>query len=110
MGVQIPPGTPYIKTMEDFKSVSDIIDYTLKDAGLEKAVDLWKVYAVFKDIFKDGMIDNINVLGLRNGTLRLKVSSSVWAQELSFMEDGLINKINASLGSTAVKCIRIVEV
>ncbi len=99
-----------MRIMEDFKSVSDVIDYALKDAGLGKAVDLWKIYAVFKDIFKDGMVDNINILGLKNGLLRLKVSSSVWAQELSFMEEGLIDKINSSLGSNVVKCIRIVEV
>ena len=107
MGVQIPPGAPI---MSNVKSVSDIVDSTLKDAGLTKAVELWSIYKVFRDVFADEIADNMRILSLRNKTLKVKLPSSVWVQELSFFEDKLVEKINTAAGSEVVKNIKFTEV
>lgn len=39
---------------------------------------------------------------IRNRTLYLKVSSSIWMQQLQFMKAELIEKVNAALGKDAV--------
>ena len=96
--------------MDNVKEVADILDAALSDVGLERVVDLWKIRSALFEIFDKGFAENIKVAGLREGALTLLVPSSVWVQELSFMEKDIIIKINNILGGSFVKRIRFKEV
>ncbi len=96
--------------MDNIKSVSDIVDSALCDLGLEKAVELWKIRNAIFTIFDKGFSENIRVISLRDGVLTLAVPSSVWIQELSFMEQDIIIKINGFLKGKFVSRIKFKEV
>ncbi len=96
--------------MKEPYSVAEVVDSVLKDTGLGKAVELWSIYKVFQDIFAKEIADNMKIVGLSNGILKVRVPSSAWVQELSFFEDGIIKKIDESLGKNLIKRIRFTEV
>jgi len=96
--------------MKEPDSVAKVADSVLKDAGLGKAVELWSIYAVLKDIFAKEIVESMKIVSLSNGLLKIRVPSSSWAQELSFFEEKMIEKINVSVGKNLVKQIRFTEV
>jgi len=96
--------------MDNIKSVSDIIDVALEDLGLSRVVELWRIKSAIYAIFDEGFSKNIKVVSLRDGILTLIVPSSVWVQELSFMEQDIIIKVNDCLGGSFVKRIKFKEV
>ncbi len=96
--------------MKEPDSVAKIADSVLKDAGLGKAVELWSIYAVLKDIFAKEIVENMKIVSLSNGLLKIRVPSSSWAQELSFFEEKMVEKINESAGKSLVMQIRFTEV
>ncbi len=96
--------------MKELKSVAQVAESVLKDIGLKKAVELWNIYGIFKNIFASEIVDNIKIVGLSNGMLTVKVPSSVWVQELSFFESQIIKEIGESVGKNIVKRIKFTEV
>ncbi len=96
--------------MKEPDSVAQIIDSVLKDAGLEKAVELWSIYEIFQDMFAKEIVENMKILGLSNGILTIGVPSSVWVQELSFFEEKIIENVRKSLGNNLVERIKFTEV
>jgi hypothetical protein len=95
--------------MDSIKSVADILDDTMKDLGLQRAVDLWSIQDAIHVMFDNGFADNIRVLHIKGDVLTLLVPSSVWVQELSFMEKDILEKLNSILNSK-IKSIRFKEV
>ncbi|MEN6464202.1 MAG: DUF721 domain-containing protein [Syntrophaceae bacterium] len=82
--------------------VGDILQDTLKrrnipiDCRDQEIVTGWEK-TVGPVIFQQTRPEKI-----RNRTLYLKVSSSIWMQQLQFMKAELIEKVNAALGKEAV--------
>ncbi len=96
--------------MNELKSVSDVVDATLEDLGLRSALELWRVKCAIESIFDKGFSDNMRVIALQSGVLTILVPSSVWIQELSFLESDMIKKINKVLGGDIIDRIRFKEV
>jgi len=96
--------------MSEFVSVSDSIEDLFKDAKLGRAVDLWKVNNALKIVFDEKIKCEFKVLKFRNGLLIIEVSNSVWAQELSFMKNDIVSKLNDVLKGVVIDRIMFKEV
>ena len=72
------------------KSVGEVLD---QSARLSKGLSLnWYVW---KDVVGLRLAQRTRPMSLHDGTLTVKVSSSIWAQELSFLQDTLLHRLNA---------------
>lgn len=96
--------------MSEFVSVSDSIEDLFNDAKLSRAVDLWKVNNALKIVFDEKLNIKFKVLSFRKGLLIIEVPNSVWVQELSFMKNDIISKLNDALEGAAVDRIMFKEV
>ena len=91
-----------------FKKISDTIKdkYARKDE-LSRQLLIVRVFDIFKretaEIF--GEDAGVKPAALRNKVLRVETKSSVLANELRFHDQKILEKINRSLGSEAVKKI-----
>ncbi len=96
--------------MSKVVSIANIIESVFEDAGLSKAVNLLKINNAFDEIFDGDFRKNIRVLSLMNSILYIGVPGSVWIQELSFMKEDIISKLNTKLGQNSIKDIKFREV
>jgi len=96
--------------MSEFVSVSDSIEDLFNDVKLSRAVNLWKVRNALKIVFDEKLKCKFKVLNFRNGLLIIEVPNSVWAQELSFMKNDIISKLNDALEGIVVDRIMFKEV
>ncbi|MDR0977698.1 MAG: DUF721 domain-containing protein [Endomicrobium sp.] len=56
---------------------------------------------------KEVGIDDIEIIGYKNGTVFTKTQSSVAVSELNFRKKEIIKKLNQYIGSTKIKNIKI---
>ncbi len=104
MGVQIPPGTPMIKSIGQI-----IFDDLAKSGVFEKLTVSQCVYEVLKHVLGE-LSNHVKILGFRNGIITIGTPNSVFKQELSFMEDLIVNRVNEIMGEKIVKGIKFKEV
>ena len=96
--------------MSEFVSVSDSIEELFNNVKLSRAVDLWKIRNALKIVFDEKLKCKFKVLSFKNGILIIGVPNSVWAQELSFMKNDIISKLNDALEGIVVDRIMFKEV
>lgn len=72
------------------KSVGDVLD---QSARLSKSLAL--SWYVWKDVVGLRLAQRTRPLQLQSGTLTVRVSSSIWAQELSLLQETLIERLTA---------------
>jgi hypothetical protein len=87
------------------QKLSDILHHFLKKQNIilsfekQRLQEIWSI-AVGTQIAEQTSPDRLN-----KGTLSVKVSSSVWMQQLHFLKEEIINKINQQVGAEFIKNI-----
>ena len=64
------------------------------------------LYRLWQDAVGEAVARNASPALVRNGVLHVNVASSVWVQQLHFLRDMLLEKINAGLSGTKIHDIR----
>ncbi len=82
-----------------------VLDKSLKRLELAPRLDEYGVWPVWNDVVGQPIARNAQPEKIRNGTLFVKVSSSVWMQQLQFMKELITEKLNQRLGALVVKNI-----
>ena len=82
-----------------------VLDKSLKRLELAPRLDEYGVWPVCNDVVGQPIARNAQPEKIRNGTLFVKVSSSVWMQQLQFMKELITEKLNQRLGALVVKNI-----
>jgi predicted nucleic acid-binding Zn ribbon protein len=85
--------------------LGDVLDDSLKRLDLTPQLKAYGVWPVWNDVVGKLVARNAQPEKIRNGTLFVKVSSPVWMQQLQFMKDLLVEKINDRLHAKVVKNI-----
>ena len=85
--------------------LGDVLGKSLKRFELAPRLDEYGVWPVWNDVVGNPIARNAQPEKIRNGTLFVKVSSSVWMQQLQFMKELITEKLNHRLGSQVVKNI-----
>ncbi|MBI1997979.1 MAG: DUF721 domain-containing protein [Deltaproteobacteria bacterium] len=85
--------------------LGEVLDKSLKRLELAPRLDEYGVWPVWNDVVGTPIARNAQPEKIRNGTLFVKVTSSVWMQQLQFMKELITEKLNQRLGTPVVKNI-----
>ena len=86
--------------------LDSVIKDIAHDLKFEDKMEQVMLYRLWKDAVGDAVARNASPVLVRGGVLHVNVTSSVWMQELHFLRDMLLEKINAGLSGTKIKDIR----
>ena len=92
-----------IKKIQQMESLGEVLDQSLKRFDLSQRLDEYGVWPVWNDVVGKTIARNAQPEKIRNGTLFVKVTSPVWMQQLQFMKEMIVEKINQRLNCAAVK-------
>ena len=82
-----------------------VLDQSLKRFELTGRLDEYGVWPIWNDVVGKTIALNAQPEKIRNGTLFVKVTSPVWMQQLQFMKEMIVEKLNQRLKSEVVKTI-----
>jgi len=82
-----------------------VLDQSLKRFDLTGRLDEYGVWPIWNDVVGKTIANNAQPEKIRNGTLFVKVSSPVWMQQLQFMKEMIVEKLNQRLKGEVVKTI-----
>ncbi|MCK4655504.1 MAG: DUF721 domain-containing protein [candidate division Zixibacteria bacterium] len=87
-------------------SIKDVIGRTLKSLGLEKRVKEAGVVHIWSEAVGEPIDKVTQVIGVRDGVVRVLVENSLWSQELSLRKVEIIRELNDRLGKKLITDIR----
>jgi predicted nucleic acid-binding Zn ribbon protein len=90
---------------ETLTSLKDIISGLLKDTDLPFNPADAKIWSVWEEAVGKGIACHARPIWIKRGCLRVNVSDSVWLQELEYVKETIIQKLNGKLGRPAVQRI-----
>jgi len=85
--------------------LKDIIAGLLKDTDLPFNPADAEIWTVWEDAVGKGIAEHAHPVWIKNGCLRVNVSDSIWLQELEYVKETVIEKLNGKLGRIAVQRI-----
>ena len=91
------------KTPQSIDRVGEVLGNSLKRLDLSFRLSEYGVWPVWDEVVGKTIAANAQPEKIRNGTLFVKVSSSVWMQQLQFMKDMIAEKLNQRLSREVVK-------
>ena len=91
------------------EKVAQVLEKTLGDLGLLAIARKYEVLHLWDSIVGEDISKHARPRRLQGDTLFVATSSSVWAQELTFMKAALVGKINQALGGSYIADIRFSE-
>ncbi|MBW2220021.1 MAG: DUF721 domain-containing protein [Deltaproteobacteria bacterium] len=94
------------KYNKEFTRVGSLIENIITNIRPESDKKMMGIWKVWKRAVGDVIASNAQPEAFKGGLLIVKVSGSVWAQQLQFQKRELIQKINEALDSELVKDIR----
>lgn len=75
--------------------------------GLEDARATGVIWRRWAEVVGDGVAKNAEPTSLKRGVLRVRATSPVWAQELTFLASEIVTRANAIAGADVVREVRI---
>jgi predicted nucleic acid-binding Zn ribbon protein len=93
------------KTPQPIDRVGEVLGNSLKRLDLSYRLSEYEVWPVWDEVVGKTIAVNARPEKIRNGTLFVKVSSSVWMQQLQFMKEMIAEKLNHRLNREVVKNI-----
>ncbi|MDI6731443.1 MAG: DUF721 domain-containing protein [Candidatus Margulisbacteria bacterium] len=77
-----------------------------QESGVGRTIKLCKILSAWKEVVGEKIGSHTEAVKISHGMLFVSTSSPVWAQELSFLKDELMGKLNLVAGSQIIKDIR----
>lgn len=93
------------KIKPPLERVGEVLENSLKRLDLAPRLDDYGVWPIWNDVVGSAIARNAQPEKIRHGTLFVKVSSPVWMQQLQFMKEMIVEKLNHRLERDAVKNI-----
>jgi hypothetical protein len=93
------------KTPQSIDRVGEVLGNSLKRLDLSFRLSEYGVWPVWDEVVGKTIAVNAQPEKIRNGTLFVKVTSSVWMQQLQFMKEMIAEKLNHRLNREVVKNI-----
>lgn len=82
--------------------VGAVLEQSLKRFDLSTRLNEYGVWPIWNEVVGPTVARNAQPEKIRNGTLFVQVSSPVWMQQLQFMKDIIVEKLNQKLGADIV--------
>ena len=85
------------KHRQPIDRVGEVLGNSLKRLDLSYRLDEYGVWPIWDEVVGKTIAVNAQPEKIRNGTLFVKVTSSVWMQQLQFMKEMIAEKLNHRL-------------
>lgn len=82
--------------------LGDIVDRTVKRLPLGRQLEDYALWTVWDDTMGPAVARNARPEKLRNGTLFVRVRAAAWMQQLHYMKDIMLEKLNRRLGREVI--------
>ena len=82
--------------------LGDIVDRTVKRLPLSRRLEDYAVWTVWDETVGPAIARNARPEKLRNGTLFVRVRAAAWMQQLHYMKDIMLEKLNRQLGREVI--------
>ena len=91
--------------MKKFVKIGPVLENSIKRLGLDKGIKKWKVLDVWESAVGKPIADVTRPGYMKGKTLFVFVTDSIWLQELKFLEERIIEKINHQIGDRVIDTI-----
>lgn len=88
------------------RTIQEVLKSLLKNWGLDRMDREQKVFLVWQEALGETLWKNTRPVAVHHGTLVIAVRDHAWMQELQFMKDDIIKKLNRVLGPGVIRGIR----
>ncbi|MBA2273139.1 MAG: DUF721 domain-containing protein [Actinobacteria bacterium] len=75
--------------------------------GIDAAVEIAAIFSRWRRIVGDGVAAHAGPSSLREGVLRVRADSPVWATEISYLAPEIQRRANEEVGGAVVKEVRV---
>ena len=86
--------------------IGKALEKLIKSTELGSVLDQQKAMDVWQEIVGEHISKNTETVSIQRGTLKIKVISAVWRQELQLQKKTIIEKLNKKLNKNIIKDIR----
>lgn len=91
--------------MENNLKIDSLIKFFIKENNLENGLENVKIKDLWHEIMKNGVANYTTDINLKNGTLYIKLKSSVLREELSYGKEKIVKLLNEKLKKDLIKKI-----
>ncbi len=96
------------KRNTEFVSIKDLMHNVLQENKLQKGMDLMAIKDAWASVMGNGVVSYTQEVQFKNGTLLVKLSSSVLREELSYGKDKIVNLLNKKLNKSLIKNVKLI--
>jgi len=86
--------------------IGSLIGEMLDGLGITCRVKESRALLIWRDVVGDVIGDVTEPRSIRRGVLRVKVRDPVWRNELTYLKDEIIDKLNRSIGEKVVSDVK----
>lgn len=94
------------KTQSRLQSIGEILFSSFKGKGVAAKIEESSLMKLWPKAVGQQIVLQTQPDCFKNGTLFVKTTSSIWVQQLHFMKEEILQKLNELAGKIAVKDIR----
>jgi len=87
-------------------SLGEVLENFLKRSGLDRRIREQKILNSWDRAVGEAIAERTQPVSVKNRVLRVKVTNSVWMQELQFMKDLIIKKLHEQIGENLLQDLR----
>ena len=91
--------------MENNLKIDSLIKFFIKENNLENGLENVKIKDLWHEQMKNGIANYTTDINLKNGTLYIKLKSSVLREELSYGKEKIVKLLNEKLKKDLIKKI-----
>jgi predicted nucleic acid-binding Zn ribbon protein len=96
------------KHQTQLQSIGDVLFPILKKRGMTSKIEENSIRKLWPKAVGPQIASQTQPDSLRNGTLFVKTVSSVWVQQLHFMKEEILGKLNKIAGKSPIKEMRFI--
>ncbi len=97
---------PKQRKIEKLESIKNILSPLFKHTGLSWRIKEQKIIENWPEIVGQDIAQNTEASKVRGGVLYVKVSNPIWIQQLQFLKETIINKINWKIKDVGLNDLR----
>jgi hypothetical protein len=87
-------------------SLGEVLGNFLRRSGLTRKIQEQKILNSWDKAVGEAIAERTQPVNVKNRVLRVKVTNSVWMQELQFMKDLIIKKLHEQIGENFLQDLR----
>jgi len=87
-------------------TLGEVLGHFLKSSGLKRRIQEQKILDSWEKAVGEAVAERTQPMGVKNRVLWVRVSSSVWMQQLQFMKGLILQKLHEQTGNHSLQDLR----